>query len=228
MRGQVEIASEPAYDLMQEHMGLVLQLLAGAQPVREVEREIGAVALRRLLRNGLVAVSNGQVQAVGNVYRQLRQESITNFFRTYLLPTAVSGSTQYIIHATLSEAWPTRAQELLDELSAASEGVVGSPVSARLTVIVASTTRSVADGPKLGLACVEAAGIQRALSDERELALLYQWDALVGFAGYEASLAAVTRCHEWLEQWRAPALRASHHVLLGLHWHGQLEEGLWQ
>ena len=69
-----EVASEVAYDLMQDHLDTILALLDRPMSRDEVVCRLGSeTVLQRMVAHGLVKMEEGHLRAASDMYRQLRQ-----------------------------------------------------------------------------------------------------------------------------------------------------------
>jgi hypothetical protein len=237
MRDALEVSSEMAYDLVQDHLDTLLALLDGPLPRAEVVSQLGtSVALDRLLAHGLIAAEGEQLRAVASVYHQLRQEGMMSFLSRYVLPglraTLDPGerrsSTLAVrpLELAREEMVALRqgpVQQLFEELTAISEQAVQGSV-ARLSVLVVGTSHvapEVMPAPESALTHLRQASIQRATPAERECALLSQVDFLADKRREAAARAALERFVASFAGRDASPASASYHLTVASHWHGK-------
>jgi len=231
----LEVTSEVAYDLLQDHMETILALLDQPLSRGEVLSRVGSPAvLDRMLRQGLVQPDGNSIRAVAGVYHQLRQEGMLSFLSRYVLPTLTANvdgeGTPYASLAARYVALDgSRArglrqgpvQHLFEELGAVSDQPATGPV-ARLTVLVVGTSRIVrAHLPEdeAALAHAKNASLQRSTPAERELAVLSQGDFLADEGRFTAARDLVTRFVAGLDADATTPSEATYHLTVASLWH---------
>lgn len=235
--GHYEVTSEVAYDLMQDHMDVMLELLNGPKPQAEIARRLGSDAtLQRMLRHGLIGADGTTAWAVAEVYHQLRQEGMLSFLERYVLP-ALTASMQYDVQlgdtlTTLQMDYlkvPNAqgclrhgpVQRFIERIAEISDLPAQGPVY-RLTVLVVGTSRVDPRNLPLEKAVLEhvrSAAIQRTSSTEKDHAVLSQIDCLADRTRHDAILTVISDFSKLFSSYKiSDPSTANYHLTVASHW----------
>lgn len=228
-----EVASEVAYDLMQDHLDTILRLIEGPLERGEVVRRVGSEkTVERMVRYGLVANEGAQLRASSSVFQQMRREGMVTFLERYVLPSlaAAQGDAQPTTLETHYLAVPVESmrgiamgpvQGFFEELAAISDRPTHGPAS-RLSVLVVGTTDVVSedlDPGEQALRHLQRASLQRANPTERELAVVSQFDCLADDGRYGAALESMQRfLSRFVGHSRPGRQGATYHLTVATHW----------
>ncbi len=241
------VESEMAYDLLQDHTELVLELLEKPMTREDVVEKLGKEkTLERLLKHGLVTADGNTIHAVAEAYLQARQEGMISFLERYILPALSAGlATQTGSESDgLAQVWthalamPEQAlasirgdfmNDFFDNLLQASDLPAKGHLS-RLSVLIIGTSRPLS-GPLTSedaiLEQLKLASLQRADEQERNFAILSQFDCLADTGRFEAAREVVNTLSNSVEERTAPTLEeANYHLTVAIHWRCTAASGI--
>lgn len=229
----LEVKSEVAYDLVQDHFETILALLDRPMPRGELVSRLGEEStLQRLLRHGLLVADGELYRAASNVYQQVRQEGMMTFLSRYVLPAltrsvdddggfaGLATRRLALSAAAMSGLRSGRVHELFAELGDISDTPALGPTG-RLSVLVVGTsdvTTEAGDEAETALRHLQRAARQRANPTEKSLAILTQGDFMADAGRYQAACEAVERFLTRLEGERAAGAEATYHLTVAHHW----------
>ncbi|MEC9464731.1 MAG: hypothetical protein VX834_03040 [Myxococcota bacterium] len=241
------VETEMAYDLLQDHTELVLELLEKPMTREDVVDKLGKEkTLERLLKHGLVTADGNTIHAVAEAYLQARQEGMISFLERYILPALNAGlATRTGSESTgLAQVWahdlklPAEMMasirgdfmnDFFDNLLQASDLPAKGPLS-RLSVLIIGTSRPLSGPLKSEDAILEQlklASLQRADEHERDFAILSQFDCLADTGRFEAAREVVDSLSKSVEERQAPTLEeANYHLTVAVHWRCTAASGM--
>ena len=212
------IDSEVVYDLIQDHLDVLLTLLEGPKS-REAAVELlgGEATLRRFISHGLLKCNdNGDVLATSEGIRQSRQEGMMSFLERYIVPALASGldpqATEDI--NLIAKAWNRQLslpleiiegfreheiQPLLEELlDISNQPSTGEAARMSLMVIASTEGSSDVENDDIDLLqLAKSASLQRSKSGLRDRAILTQLDAIMDPQRLEKSIETI---ETWLSR----------------------------
>ena len=202
--------------------------------------------LERLLKHGLVTTENNTIHAVAEAYLQARQEGMVSFLERYILPALsaglatqtgadTDGLAQVWSHAlkmpanTLASIRGDFMNDFFDNLLQASDLPAKGPLS-RLSVLIIGTSRPLS-GPLNSedaiLEQLKLASLQRAVPEERDFAILSQFDCLADTDRFEAAREVITSLSKSVDGRTAPAAEeANYHLTVAIHWRCTAASGM--
>jgi hypothetical protein len=237
------VDSEIVYDLIQDHLDVLLKLLDGPKP-RETAIELlgGEGTLNRFIKHGLLAAcENGDIQATTEGIRQSRQEGMMSFLERFIIPDLASGldaqATEDI--NVIAKVWsrsfklPLAAiercreelvQPLLEDLLAISNLPSTGDASRMSLMVIASTDGPVAleDNDVDLLQLAKSASLQRSTPSSRDRAILTQLDAIMDPQRLEKSIETIeswlSRVDKEFEPRQKEAEQEPYCIALAVHW----------
>ena len=211
------VDSEIVYDLIQDHLDVLLTLLEGPKPRQATVELLGGEAtLNRFIKHGLLSTcEDGRIQATTEGIRQSRQEGMMSFLERYIVPALASGLDAQATDDinVIAKVWsrtfclPVKViescreelvQPLLEDLLAISNLPSTGESSRMSLMVIASTTgpESVVDTEIDLLQLAKSASLQRSNPESRARAILTQLDAIMDPQRLEKSI-------ETIESWLA-------------------------
>ncbi|MEM6532364.1 MAG: hypothetical protein AAF654_07060 [Myxococcota bacterium] len=222
------VENEVAYDLLQDHLELILTLIDSPLPRSEVERRAGSTkTVDRLLRYGLIRAQEGCMEAVASTYSQVRQDGMVSFLERYVLPSLAAGPHAELRNLPLfledseqRELLPGPVQQLFEECSAAADLPLNQN-GARLSVLVVGTDEVQSDELDPGesaLRHLRNASKKRAAAATRDRAVVSQFDCIADLGRCTAVEAAVGRFIDELPV--VSASEGNYQLTVASHWRG--------
>ncbi|MCK5687891.1 hypothetical protein KAI87_01415 [Myxococcota bacterium] len=227
------IESEIAYDLLQDHVELILALLDAPMSHDEVVEKLASQKvdpqkiLKRLIRHELISQEGNTISARASAYHQMRQENMITFLERYVLPalTATSANTGFgntgfarlenrYLHLPAKSIKTLRqheVQKLLEALVEVSDAPA-TGLKTRQSVLVIGTSRvlpAALTPERRALDHLKQASLQRSISAEAPQAFLTQFDFL---ADNDRFLAATTHIEDFLLSLDAQVVDDPHHA----------------
>jgi len=235
---RLNIESEFAYDLLQDNMELILALLETPMSKQELLGRLGSIdMLGRLVRNGLIQEGkDGKIFAVAETYQQVRQEGMMTFLQRYILPSLNAGLSS--LHGAeshgLSRVWiktfrlspttiralrPNQFQSLFEELLKITN-VAAQTRLYHQSVLIVGTSRdkkeNLSENDSI-LELVKEASLQKVSGDEKDMAIMSQFDCLADSNRYRLSLDTLERALALLES-EETSDTIPYHLTVAIHW----------
>ena len=237
------VDSEIVYDLIQDHLDVLLGLLEAPKSRQATIELLGSEAtLNRFIKHGLLSsCEDGSVQATTEGIRQSRQEGMMSFLERYIVPALASGldaqATEDI--NVIAKVWnrsfslpieliedcrETLVQPLLEELLEISNLPSTGESSRMSLMVIASTDSSVetVDSEVDLLQLAKAASLQRSNPDSRARAILTQLDAIMDPQRLEKSIETIeswlSRVDKEFEPRQKDSKQEPYCIALAVHW----------
>ncbi|MEL6340103.1 MAG: hypothetical protein AAFV36_00310 [Myxococcota bacterium] len=234
------VNNEIAYDLLQDHLELILTMIERPMSRDELIRRVGSPRVAsRLVDYGLVRATNQGMQASSSTFQQVRQEGMVAFLERYVLPSLASdptGETTLLVNRYLTLGSQRRlsmlrgpVQTFFEHLSEATDAPLQGE-SARLSVLVVGSSRVHADvAPEERSLChLSSASELRAVAATRDQAVVSQFDCL-------ADLNRAANCRRLIDGFvssfdasESEAGRADYHLTVASHWRKEFDPGAMQ
>lgn len=227
------VHSEVAYDLLHDHLDIMLSLLE--QPISKkvlAERVGSHTIVERMLKYGLVREDAGSVHAVADVFHQLRQEGMLGFLEHTMLPS-LSNPLEENPSANLESRWlnlttdsirklrSTHVQDFLDILATISSRPAQGSLS-RCTVMMFGTSRlfqNSGDPMDEAMGHLKNAALQRTTADEKDQAVLLEFVFLADLDRYERTIKAGQRFFSVFDEQQTNGFEgATYHLTVATHW----------
>ncbi|MEO1481025.1 MAG: hypothetical protein AAFU77_02885 [Myxococcota bacterium] len=227
------VESEIAYDLLQDHLDLILTLIDAPLPREEVDRRAGSTkTVERMLRYGLIRARGTVVEAVSSTYSQIRQDGMVSFLERYVLPSLASGDHAnlqnlllFLDDAGQRSLLPGPVQRFFEECSELADAPLQGP-RARLSVLVIGADK--VQDPELeagesALRHLRCASIKRSTANTRDRAIVSQFDCVADLGRFTSIQAATER----FTQSFAPveADQANYQLTVASHWRVSAPKG---
>lgn len=237
------VDSEIVYDLIQDHLDVLLKLLEGPKSRNAAIELLGSEStLNRFIKHGLlVACDNGDIQATSEGIRQSRQEGMMSFLERFIIPDLASGLDAQASEDinVIAKVWnrtftlplevverfrEERVQPLLEDLLAISN-LPSTGDSARMSLMVIASTESpndLGDSDLDLLQLAKSASLQRSNSTSRDRAILTQLDAIMDPQRLEKSIETIqswlSRVDKEFEPRQKEAEQEPYCIALAVHW----------
>ncbi|MEC8049346.1 MAG: hypothetical protein VX210_01040 [Myxococcota bacterium] len=237
------IDSEVVYDLIQDHLDVLLTLLEGPKSRETTVQLLGDEAtLGRFIKHGLLKCNDdGTVLATSEGIRQSRQEGMMSFLERYIVPALASGldpqATEDI--NLIAKAWNRQlrlpinviegfreheVQPLLEELLEISNQP-SSGEAARMSLMVIASTEGASDVQNEDidlLQLAKSASLQRSKAGVRDRAILTQLDAIMDPQRLEKSIETIdswlSRVDKKFGESQKEAEQEPYCIALAVHW----------
>ena len=237
------VDSEIVYDLIQDHLDVLLSLLEGPKSREATIELLGSEnTLNRFIRHGLLSCSDdGEIQATTEGIRQSRQEGMMTFLERYILPALSSGldaqANQDI--NVIAKVWSRSfqlplgliercredyVQPLLEKLLEISNQPSTGEASRMSLMVIASTQGPLRlENEEVDLLqLAKAASLQRSKAEERARAILTQLDAIMDPQRLEKSIETIESWLSRVDKEFAPgqkeAVQEPYCIALAVHW----------
>ena len=237
------VESEIAYDLIQDHLDVLLKVLE-APLSRESATELfgDEVTLARFVKHGLLKYDdNGQITGTTEGIRQSRREGMMTFLERYIVPALASGlgAQEHEDINSITKVWERQlhlpvsviervresdVQPLLEKLLEISNQP-GSGETARMSCMVIASTNGPEDHDSNDIDLMQlakSASLQRSQPQHQARAILTQLDAIMDPQRLEKSLETI---ESWLaqldkkfERVEKEALQEPYCIALVVHW----------
>lgn len=239
------VENEIAYDLLQDHLELILRLIESPLSRDEVVHYAGSEkSVERLERYGLIRATSRGMEAVSSTYQQMRQDGMVSFLERYVLPSLTvrahaSRTTDLLNHYLFlsdrerDEMLRGPVQSFFEELSELSDAPMsGEP--ARLSVLVVGANQVQDHELDLGDAALlhlRTASMLRAASATRDHAVVSQFDCMADLGRFDAISASMHRFMDRFSPQTSAANEATYQLIVASHWRisdDEIEEGALQ
>ena len=226
------VENEVAYDLLQDHLELILRLIDTPSPRDDVIRFVGSEKIvERLARYGLIRATALGMEAVSSTYQQMRQEGMVSFLERYVLPsltlsthatrtTSLLNHYLFITDRDRDGMLPGPVQSFFEALSNLADMPL-SGESARLSVLVVGASEVQAHELEAGesaLLHLRSASKLRAASETRAQAVVSQFDCMADLARFDAIATRMTKFMDEFAPRVAPPKQANYQLMVASHW----------
>ncbi len=234
------VSNEIAYDLLQDHLELILNMIERPMSRDELIRRVGSSRVASRLEDcGLIRATNEGMQAASSTFQQVRQEGMVAFLERYVLPSLASdpaGEATLLVNRYLMLGSQRRlsmlrgpVQTFFERLSEATDEPLQGG-SARMSILVVGSSRVHADvaPDERSLRHLRSASELRAAMATRDQAVVSQFDCL-------ADLNRASNCRRLIDQFLSSfdateiePDRADYHLTVASHWRMEFDRGAMQ